>query len=123
MNISWTEIPVKDMERAMAFYGAVFQCTLEINIPQPPMAFLPFNKEKPGSSGALIHMPDFYNPAGENGMMVYFEADEIDDVLPLVEANGGTVIIPKRKISDEHGHMAVFMDTEGNRLAFYQNPK
>lgn len=121
MNITWTEIPVKDMERAMKFYGAIFNCQLEINIPQPQMSFLPYDAEKPGSSAALVYMPEFYNPAGEHGVMVYFECENIDHVLPLVEANGGIVLIPTRKISDEHGSMAVFTDSEGNRMAFHQN--
>ena len=36
-----------------------------------------------------------------------------------VEAAGGTVYQPKTQISPEHGYMAVFIDTEGNRVALH----
>lgn len=31
-------------------------------------------------------------------------------------------IVPKTEISPEHGHMAIFIDTEGNRVALHSVP-
>jgi predicted enzyme related to lactoylglutathione lyase len=33
-------------------------------------------------------------------------------------AAGGQIIVPKTEISPEYGFMAVFIDTEGNRIGF-----
>ncbi len=34
-------------------------------------------------------------------------------------ALGGSILVPKQQISPEHGYMAVFFDTEGNRVALH----
>ncbi|HEY1871675.1 MAG TPA: hypothetical protein VGG71_11500 [Chitinophagaceae bacterium] len=34
----------------------------------------------------------------------------------------GKIIVPKTQISPEYGHMAVFIDTEGNRIALHSVP-
>jgi uncharacterized protein len=39
--------------------------------------------------------------------------------LDKVEAAGGKIVVPKTEISPEHGYMAVFLDTEGNRIALH----
>jgi predicted enzyme related to lactoylglutathione lyase len=44
-------------------------------------------------------------------------------VLDRVAAAGGTVEVPKREISPEYGYMAVFIDTEGNRMALHSVPE
>ena len=36
-----------------------------------------------------------------------------------MEAAGGKVVESKTKISDEHGYMALIIDTEGNRVALH----
>lgn len=35
---------------------------------------------------------------------------------------GGKIVVPKTEISPEYGHMAVFIDTEGNRVALHSVP-
>jgi hypothetical protein len=39
--------------------------------------------------------------------------------LSNVEAAGGKVLMPKTQIAPEYGYMAIFLDTEGNRLAMH----
>jgi hypothetical protein len=41
--------------------------------------------------------------------------------LDRIESAGGKIYQPKTKISDEHGFMGVFIDTEGNRVALHSN--
>jgi len=43
-------------------------------------------------------------------------------VLDRIEKAGGKIIVPKTQISPEHGYMAVFIDTEGNRIALHSVP-
>jgi predicted enzyme related to lactoylglutathione lyase len=38
--------------------------------------------------------------------------------LSRVEAAGGSVVMPKTSIG-ENGYMAIFLDTEGNRVALH----
>lgn len=38
-------------------------------------------------------------------------------VLDRVEMNGGKIIVPKMQHADESGYFAIFLDTEGNRMA------
>jgi uncharacterized protein len=40
-----------------------------------------------------------------------------------VEAAGGKIMVPKTMISEEYGYMAVFVDTEGNRIALHSVPE
>ncbi len=124
MNVVWTEIPVIDMERAMRFYSNVFSCEMKIDFPGPPkMSFIPFNSEKEGSSATLIEMPEFYKPSNIAGPLVYFNCEDISAAEKRIVENGGLVLISKREISPEHGFMAVFLDTEGNRLALHTDVK
>ena len=39
-----------------------------------------------------------------------------------VEAAGGKIMVPKTQISPDYGYMAVFIDTEGNRIGLHSIP-
>jgi hypothetical protein len=55
--------------------------------------------------------------------MVYLNANpDVQPILDRIEAAGGKIIVPKTEISPEHGHMAVFIDSEGNRMALHSVP-
>lgn len=119
--VGWFEIPVIDMDRAIQFYEAVFGVTLNRQkMGSAVMAWFPFMEKEIGSSGALIYQPDFYTPS-QQGTLVYFTAFSGDLSIELgrVEKAGGKVMIPKTEISPEIGFMAVFTDSEGNRLALH----
>ncbi len=115
--INWFEIPVADLDRASKFYGTVLGAELaEQDIMGTKMAFLPSSQTEVG--GALCQ-GEGYEPAS-NGTMVYLNGGEdLGTPLSRVEAAGGKVVLPKTKISDENGYFAIFMDTEGNKVAFH----
>ncbi len=119
--IGWVEIPVTDMQRAVAFYQEVFKIELQLqDLDTLQMAFFPFIDNSIGSGGALVKHPDFYKPS-QDGVLVYFTAFSGDVAIELsrVEMAGGKVVIPKRQISPTHGFMGVFLDSEGNRMALH----
>lgn len=119
--ITWIEIPVIDMKRAIAFYNATFKWKLKVDLPGlPEMAFLPYEENAPGCNGALIRHPEFYKPS-EDGTLVYFGVKNISAYEKRCVKNSGTVLIPKKQISPDHGYMAVLRDTEGNRIALHSN--
>ncbi|MGB1242276.1 MAG: VOC family protein, partial [Chitinophagales bacterium] len=55
-----------------------------------------------------------------SGSLVYLNGgSDLATPLSRVGAAGGEVVVPKTKISDEIGYFAIFMDTEGNKMAFH----
>ena len=55
----------------------------------------------------------------DNGTLVYlFTGDDLAPVLARVPAAGGTVAMPRTSIG-EHGFIALFIDSEGNRVGLH----
>ncbi len=124
--IVWIEIPVVDMSRAINFYSAVFQWELS-SFPMGPllMAMLPSEPTGAGVSGALVyHANGYYKVASDqSGPVVYLACEQIDETLEKVKSSGGQVIQARKLISEDHGSMALFYDTEGNRMALYSKER
>lgn len=120
--ISWFEIYVNDMDRARAFYEAVFDVSLEqIEMPETDdngfqMWFFPADMTQYGTSGALVHMPGF--EAGGNSTLVYFACDDCALEESRVEAAGGKVQRAKMSIGS-YGFISLAIDTEGNMLGMH----
>jgi len=116
--IGWIEIPVADMSRAVNFYNAIFGWDLKVmDFGQQSMAWFPADPEAYGSGGSLVQH-ESYVPS-EHGAVVYFECEDIAEVVSRVVDAGGEVIQAKKQISPEHGFMGLAKDTEGNRIAFH----
>jgi predicted enzyme related to lactoylglutathione lyase len=119
--VGWFEIPVTDMDRAIAFYETVFDLRLQrrdLGVLQ--MALFPAVEGR-GAAGSLVRHPDFYHPHREQGVLVYLNAPSGDLARELgrVAAAGGEVLQEKKQIAPGAGYMALFVDTEGNRLAMH----
>tara|TARA_R110002049_G_scaffold47270_8_gene136465 strand:+ start:208 stop:570 length:363 start_codon:yes stop_codon:yes gene_type:complete len=118
--IGWFEIQVNDMDRAKQFYETVFKVEIKIlDFGGTLMGWLPDNNGAYGATGSLVKQ-DSYIPSTE-GTLVYFMSEDVDVELGRVEVVGGKVVQQKTAISDEHGYMAVFIDSEGNRIALHSN--
>ena len=118
-SINWFEIPVTDLSRAKGFYEEIFGIRMhEIDLANNlKMALFPVEEGAVG--GALCQHPDFYKPSKE-GTIVYLNGNpDLQKVLDKVEACGGKILVPKTHISDQKGYMAVFFDSEGNRVAVH----
>ncbi|WP_293572598.1 VOC family protein [Phaeobacter sp.] len=108
------EIPVGDLQRAVAFYETVFGFTFEIRtVDGHDMAFFPRADDQPGASGALA-VGEGYTPS-HAGCLIYFDVPKIDDVLRIAQAEGARVLYPKTDIG-EAGFVAEIEDSEGNRI-------
>ncbi|MCZ7557567.1 MAG: VOC family protein [Bacteroidia bacterium] len=114
-TINWFEIPVMGFRRAREFYEGVLGITItEQRIGGAVMGFLGDPAE--GVTGAIVKH-EWYQPS-ENGVLIYLNAgDDLSPALTRAEALGATVLVPKTRISDTAGYMAVFRDPEGNRIA------
>lgn len=115
--INWFEIPAKDLDRACSFYSSVLNGDIHREeIMGQKMGFLPHGQQEVG--GALVE-GEGYEPS-QAGPLVYLNGGlDLADPLSRVEGAGGTVVLPKTKISDEIGYMAIINDTEGNKIAFH----
>lgn len=117
-SVTYFEIPVHDMGRAIRFYEAVLQLTLERTTTDGhPMALFPEPAEPAGITGALAY-GDSYVPS-RDGTRVYFTVLSIDDTLARALQAGGSVLYPKKDIG-ELGHVAEVQDTEGNRIGLFE---
>ncbi|MEZ4740029.1 MAG: VOC family protein [Flavobacteriales bacterium] len=118
--ISWFEIPVYDIQRASAFYNGIYGMQMEISYNGDyAMAFFPTDS---GVGGALVAGPGCI--PNDTGVLIYLNAgNDLDSVLGRVELAGGRVIMTKTLISAESGYFALFIDSEGNRLALHEGPR
>ncbi len=118
--VGWFEIPVNNMDRAKAFYETVFNVEISVqDFGGILMGWFPFAEGKEGATGTLIKQ-ESYIPSQE-GTLVYFMSDDVQNELDRVEQAGGKIYQPKTEISPEYGFMGVFIDTEGNRVALHAN--
>jgi len=69
-------------------------------------------------SGALVQSKDFV--PSDKGTLVYLNANpDLSVVLARIEGAGGEIIMPKTLITPEIGYMAVFIDSDGNKVALH----
>lgn len=123
--VGWFEIYVHDMQRAKAFYEAVFGCTLH-PLPQAPqtspqampseMLAFDMNERGYGASGALVRMPGL-EPGG-NSVLVYFSCADCAAEAAKAVAAGGQIVKPKTSIGP-YGHIALVNDSEGNIIGLH----
>lgn len=114
--INWFELPSKNFNRAVKFYGEVLGKELQpMDAEEFKMAFFPTTDN--GVGGCVIHREDS-QPSAEGALVYLNGGDDLAEPLSRVEDAGGKVVMPKTSIG-ENGFMAVFLDTEGNRVAFH----
>ena len=120
--ISWFEIPVKNIKRAKKFYEAIFDIKLSGMDMGDDFKMEVFPGGPESVSGALVFNDSWYKPSLTDGPLIYLNGNpDLQAIVDRIEAAGGKVSIPKRQISPDYGYMAVFEDTEGNRIALHSN--
>ncbi|MBK8518236.1 MAG: VOC family protein [Saprospiraceae bacterium] len=119
--ISWFEIPAIDIDRAQNFYETIFGISMvNLDSQNLSMRAFPVKEMMKNISGALVHNKDSYTPSANLGTLVYLNANpDLQNILNKIEPAGGKIFIPKTKINDEFGHMAIFKDSEGNRVGLH----
>ncbi len=123
--ISWFEIPTTDLDRAQKFYETIFGISLiPLDLQNVKMRMFPIENQMSGIGGALCYNKEFYKPSSTEGPLIYLNGNpDVQNILDKIEAAGGKILVPKTQISPEYGHMAVFIDTEGNRIALHSIPQ
>lgn len=124
------EIPADDVERAQKFYTDSFGWEIK-----------KFDMPEGGSTGGDPYYMVYTAEVDEKGMtktpgainggmmkrqqkgqpfMNYISVSSIDEKLKTIEANGGTICMPKTEIGPGMGWLAAFQDTEGNMMGLHQ---
>ncbi len=118
--VNWFEIPVEDLSRAKSFYESVLSLELtDSELGPNKMAWFPMEMGATGAAGTLIK-GDSYKPS-HDGSLVYLHVDKIDPTLEAISNSGGKTLMPRTDIG-QHGFIAHFEDTEGNRVALHESP-
>jgi predicted enzyme related to lactoylglutathione lyase len=115
-TLCWTDIPVIDLNRAIAFYSAVLGAPVTKEEGQPGVEFglLPHDDN---TSGCLTLGGD--NQPSLTGPLIYLSVDgRLDAAVAAVSANGGQVQQAPHQIGS-NGYRAVIIDSEGNRIALH----
>jgi predicted enzyme related to lactoylglutathione lyase len=115
--INWFEIPATDFERAVKFYKGILEIEIqETEMFGTKMGFLPSDGKN--ISGAIVKGDD-YKPSSEGVTLYLNGGKDLQITLNRVEKFNGTILVPKTQISPEMGYFAMFIDTEGNKLALH----
>jgi predicted enzyme related to lactoylglutathione lyase len=111
-DITHIDIPVSDMQRASAFYGALFgwQIAEVPGYEGYPMWRAP---NQISGGGLAPRSEGFTEPRS------YVEVNSIDDALATVKENGGKVVMERQPIS-ETSWWAIFEDPDGNHVGLYE---
>lgn len=117
--VAWFEIYVQDMDRARAFYEAVFEVGLErLATPADGLELWTFPGDPTayGAHGALVKMAGV--PSGGGGTLVYFHCADCAVEEARAAAAGGRIRRPKMAIG-AYGHISLVEDTEGNLIGLH----
>ncbi|QBX99452.1 VOC family protein [Rhodophyticola sp. CCM32] len=111
----WFEIPVRDLDRSVAFYNAVLDTDMTIDTSGPnPMAVFPYQDPATGTSGHI-----YPGTPSENGPTVHLVApDSLAATRKRVEAAGGKAESPD--IAIPAGAFFYARDPDGNSIGFFQ---
>ena len=114
--VSWFEIPAVDFHQAVNFYNQIFGIEMKQNITEVnAMAFFPVTS---GIGGAIISGPG--SIPSDHGPLLYLNGGkDLNIVLNKVEEAGGRIVMPKTLISEDAGYFAIFIDSQGNKLALH----
>lgn len=113
--ISMFEIPATDISRAVNFYQTILDIKIEkMDVEGMKMGILPYENQT--VTGVIIQA-DGYKPSAD-GVTIYLNGgDNLQVILDKVEKNGGKIVAPKTAHADGSGFFAIFIDTEGNKMA------
>jgi predicted enzyme related to lactoylglutathione lyase len=115
------EIHAADPERGVKFYENVFGWTFQKW--EGPMDYWLITTgpdSEPGINGGLIRRQGGIDGQAVIAYVCTVGVDDLDAAMASVEANGGTVAVPKMPIPGV-GWLAYYKDTEGNIFGIMQS--
>ena len=127
--IVWADIPATDLDRAMAFYGAVLQRPFVKVEGMEGIALPGPDEDAPAGDAAEQQMPVAFDlfvgeqaKPSEDGSTIYLESNgDAQGMLQRAADAGGEILMPATFMGDMVGTMGFFRDSEGNRVGVHQN--
>jgi predicted enzyme related to lactoylglutathione lyase len=132
-QLSWFEIPVANLDRAIHFYSTVLTTKFERKFLLDKEYAL-FDKKKHLTGGVLVEKKN-YSPGA--GVVLFFFVVDLSEVLRLTaelnckividktlikqKNNNGDIIIPQNLIDGNTGYYAEIVDSEGNHVGLYSH--
>ncbi len=116
------EIQADDLERAKAFYEAVFGWRFEDYsqvLGSPYFGVITGEEGEPGINGGLQPRPAPAQPGGTNAAVLTMTVEDFDATAEAVLAAGGRVALPKFAIPGM-AWQGYFLDTENNTFGIHQ---
>lgn len=116
--INWFELPVRDIDRAQAFYEKLLGSVLRREaMGDKTLAVFTYDDQAVG--GCLMAGAGAPEPS-TTGALVYLNAGaSLDAVLARVERAGGRITTPRVQLPEGMGCFAHIADTEGNRVGLH----
>ncbi|EMC9752059.1 VOC family protein [Enterobacter cloacae] len=115
--INWFEIPVADMDRAIKFYEPVMQVSLRREkMESADLAVFPH--EDPATGGALAKFEGIIPSV--QGAIIYLHTDNLTATLDRIASAGGERVFGPLELPRGIGTIALFTDSEGNRVGLHQ---
>ncbi len=114
--VTWFEIPAYNHYRSVGFYNYIYGIEItSVEINGISMGFFPVEN---GIGGAIVTGQGCV--PSETGPLIYLNGGEdLNNVLSKVNYAGGRVTMEKTFISETTGYFALFIDSEGNRMALH----
>ena len=117
-TVCWADVPVKNLDRAIAFYTAVLGSAVSKE-GDGGFTFGLLTHSEQNASGCLVETED--NEPSQKGPLVYLSVEgRMDSAVAEVERNKGKVVSPKHAIGP-HGFRAIIIDSEGNKIALHSH--
>ncbi len=112
-GLCYAEFSATNLERAKTFYNEIFGWEFHA-MDENYSTF-----QTDGIGGGIAKVEEVKS----GGPIVYIQVEDIDTTLKVIGEKGGKTVVPKTKISDEHGSFAHFNDSEGNVMGIWTAPQ
>src|ERR1700675_1589552 len=113
-TLCWTDIPVRNLDRAITFYSAVLGKEVS-KMSEGGFEYGLLPHEAKNASSCLCVGSDSggsANQPSQSGPLIYLSVEgRVDDAVKAVKSNGGKVLQDKHQIGP-HGFRAIIVDSE-----------
>lgn len=118
--INWFEIPVADLDRAIAFYATVIGRKVQrMDFGVPGQHEAVFETADPNERTGALVQGALVQPSQQGSLLYLNIEDRLDDCLLRVAAAGGSVKLGKTTLPPGMGFFAHILDTEGNKVGLH----
>jgi predicted enzyme related to lactoylglutathione lyase len=117
-NFVHVELNTTDVDKAKAFYGKLFEWTLE-DIPGGGYTMIKMTKAGNGTGGGMMKQP---MPGAPSAWLAYVEVDDIAVATKKAKSLGANVIKDVTEVMGM-GWFSIFMDPTGAALGLWQPKK